>query len=237
MRRQVKLRKLEGTMVKQGMIRRFIGAVLGLGFATPAMAHPHVFIDAGIEVIFDGQGAATGLRISWIYDEYYSLVIAEERGIDPDFDGNSTEAEAMPLAGFDMKWDAGYPGDTYALMGEAELALSRPQDWTASYADGKITSTHLRMFDEAVPFAAEPLIVQVYDPSFYVAYAIVGTPLLTQAPKGCSVEVFEPDVAAADAILQAAIDETAGSTDVEGDFPAIGKAYSEEARVTCVAAS
>jgi ABC-type uncharacterized transport system substrate-binding protein len=204
--------------------------------ASPALAHPHVFIDTGLEVIFDDQGNATALRISWTYDEYFSLVIAEEHGIDPDYDGNATVEEAKPLAGFDMSWDAGYPGDTYALMNDAELALSRPNDWTASYAGGKITSSHVRTFEAPVKVADVPLIVQVYDPSFYTAYAIVGTPVLTGGD-GCSVEVFEPDVAAADAQLQAAIDEMAGSTDVEGEFPAIGKAYSEEARVTCAAPS
>ena len=219
------------------MIGRVL-ATAGFIFAgVPAFAHPHVFIDTALEVIFDDQGRASGVRISWTYDEYYSLVIAEEKAIDPDYDGSATEAEAKPLSGFDMGWDADFPGDTYALMGDGELALSRPKDWTASYNGGRITSTHLRMFETPVAFGAEPLIIQVYDPSFYTAYAIVGTPVLTGGPKGCSVEVFEPDMAAADAILQAAIDEAAGSDGVEGDFPAIGKAYSEEARVTCAAAS
>ena len=224
-------------MVSLSMIGRVL-AVLGLiAVSQPALAHPHVFVDTGFEVIFDDQGRATGISISWTYDEYYSLVIAEEKGIDPDYDGSATEAESKPLSGFDMGWDADFPGDTYALMGDAELTLSRPKDWTASYTGGKITSTHLRMFDVPVVFGAEPLIIQVYDPSFYTSYAIVGAPALTGAPKACSVEVFEPDMAAADAILQAAIDEAAGSAGVEGDFPAIGKAYSEEARVTCSAAS
>lgn len=224
-------------MVQQNMIRRFMGAIFGLGFAAPALAHPHVFIDTGLEIIFDGQGLATGLRISWTYDEYYSLVIVEERGIDPDYDGDATPDEAKALAGFDMAWHADFAGDTYALMADADLTLSRPQDWTAAYVDGKITTTHLRLFDQPVVFGTAPLLVQVYDPSFYTAYAIVGQPVLTLGPTTCRVEVFEPDVAAADAILQAAIDEVAGSTDVEGDFPAIGKAYSEEARVTCAVAS
>ncbi len=225
-----------GFGAKAGMIRLLLGLICMMA-ATPALAHPHVFIDTALEVIFDEQGAATGLRISWTYDEYYSLVIAEERGIDPDYDGTASEVEAKPLAGFDMAWEPGFAGDTYALMGDVELPLSAPKDWTAAYTGGKITSTHVRLFDTPVAFGAEPLVVQVYDPSFYTAYAIVGVPILTGAPKACTVEVFEPDMAAADAILQAAVDEAAGSAGVEGDFPAIGKAYSEEARVTCNAAS
>ena len=209
----------------------------GMALATPAMAHPHVFVDTGLEVIFDADGAATGLRISWTYDEYYSLVIVEERGIDADYDGNATLEEDKALAGFDMAWDASFVGDTYALTAGEDLALSRPIEFAAQYKDGKITSSHLRMFDAPVAISDAGLIVQSYDPSYYSAYAIVGTPALTGAPIGCSVAVFAPDEGAADAILQAAIDEQAGSTDVESTFPAIGAAYSDEARVTCIAGS
>lgn len=217
------------------MVWRGIGIVLGLGLASPALAHPHVFVDTSLEVIFDDHGLVTGLRISWTYDEYYSLVIVEERGIDLDYDGTATAVEATALAGFDMAWDASFAGDTYALMAKVDLALSRPSDFTAVYAGGKITSSHLRTFDAPLKIEAAELIVQSYDPSYYSAYAIIGTPALTDGPVGCTVGVFAPDENAADAILQAAIDEQAGSTDVESTFPAIGAAYSDEARVTCIA--
>lgn len=204
--------------------------------AGPAVAHPHVFIDATVEVIFDAEGRASALRIGWTYDDLFSLVMVEERGLDPDYDGTLTAEETARLSGFDMNWDPGFPGDTYALLGEAPLDLSRPKDWTAVYADGRITSTHLRSFDQPVDLGAGPLVVQVYDPGFYTAYGIVGTPVLT-GREGCVAEVFEPDRAAADAILTAAIEELAGSPDVEGDFPAVGAAYAEEVRVTCDAPS
>ena len=212
---------------------RIIGAACAIGIAGPTLAHPHVFVDTGLEVIFDDQGRATALRINWTYDEYYSLVIVEERGIDTDYDGTATEDEAKALAGFDMQWDASFDGDTYALVAGVGVPLSRPSDWTASYAGGKITSTHLRTFDAPVDVVAVELVVQAYDPSYYSAYAIIGTPLLTGAAASCTVGVFAPDPDAADAIFQAATDEQAGSADIESTFPAIGAAYSDEARLTC----
>ena len=211
-----------------------VWAVIGAG---PALAHPHVFVETALEVIFDAGGLATGLRISWTYDDYYSLVIAGERGLDPDFDGIATPAVNKALAGFDMGWDAGFAGDTYALMAGEALILSGPSDWTAVYEAGKITSSHLRSFAAPVSIGAAHLILQAYDPTYYSAYTIIGQPVLTGAPAGCTVAVFAPDTEAADAILQAAIDEQAGSDDVESTFPAIGAAYADEARVTCIAGS
>ncbi|MGB8814567.1 MAG: DUF1007 family protein [Paracoccaceae bacterium] len=212
---------------------RLAWAMAVAAFATPVLAHPHVFVDAGVEVIFDAQGQAEALRVSWTYDDLYSLLVIEERGLDTDFDGVLTANEDAALAGFDMAWQAGFAGDTYVLLGDAALGLSGPSEWTAVYAEGRITSTHLRRFEAPVAVRDLPLVVQVYDPSFYTAYAIALETKLTGAAPGCSYEAFEPDREAADAKLQAALEEYSGSEGVEGDFPAVGAAYSEEVRITC----
>lgn len=201
----------------------------------PAAAHPHIFVDTGVEVIFDDQGRAVALRISWTYDDLYSLAIIGDRGLDADWDGALTPEETTALAGFDMNWDAGFAGDTYALMSDAALTLSAPQDWTAGYAGQKITSTHLRRFEAPVQVGAVPLIVQVYDPGFYSAYTIATDPVLT-GRTDCTAQVFTPDLDAAAEELKAALAEYSGSEDVEMDFPAIGKNYSEEVQITCPAA-
>lgn len=228
---------LEMVWVRQGMIGRMLGALCLVGVASPALAHPHVFVDTGLEVIFDDQARATGVRITWNYDEYFSLVVAEDHKIDQDYDGNATPDEEKILSGFDMAWDEGYPGDTYAIMGDTDLPLSPPKDWTASYKDGKITTSHLRTFGAPVAVGKMPLQVQVYDTTLYTGYFIVGTPRLTGAPDICKINVVLPDRVAADKILQAAIDKLSTSMDVENEFPPLGKYYAEEVRVICDAAS
>ena len=218
------------------MQQRAILAVLIMGAALPAAAHPHMFVDAGVEVIFDSQGRAEALRITWTYDDLTSLGIVSDRGMDPDFDGILTPEELAAISGFDMAWDAGFEGDTYALQAAAPLVLSGPSEWTASYADAKLSSTHLRRFAAPVVIAAEPLVVQSYDPSYYVAYTIISDTVLTAGP-GCAAQTFAPNRAAADDILQASIAEMAGGGDAEGDFPAVGAAYADEVRVTCAVPS
>jgi polyphosphate kinase len=214
-----------------------LAATIGMaGLAAPALAHPHVFVDTGVEVIFDRSGRASALRISWTYDELYSMVILEDRALDQDYDGVLTAAERAAIQGFDMEWDPGYPGDSYALLEAEPLVLGPPRDWTADLVDGRLVSTHLRSLDPAVAVRDVPLIVQSYDPSFYVAYRIVGKPVLT-GRSDCVAQVFEPDLAAADSFLQKALDEMYGTADLEGEFPAVGAAYADEVRVTCAAPS
>lgn len=210
-----------------------LGWLLAMG-AGPALAHPHVWIDTKIEVILNDQNEATGVRVSWTYDDLYSLYVVGDMGLDPDWDGKLTPEEETRLSGFDMKWDPEFPGDTYTLLGDQPLALSRPKDWTASYAEGKITSTHLRSFDAPVPVGQTPLTVQVYDPGYYVAYSIPFDPVVTGG-SGCSAKVFVPDVGAAEEELLAALSEFTPDVDLEAEFPAVGANFAEEVRVTCAA--
>lgn len=216
------------------MTRAFLFATLIAAGASPALSHPHVFIDTSMEVLINADNAATGVRISWTYDDLYSLYIVGDMGLDPDWDGKLTAEEEQRLAGFDMKWDADFLGDTYALMNDTDQPLSRPGDWTAGYAGGRITSTHLRRFDTPIPLGEVPLIVQVYDPGYYSAYTIVKDTRLTGGT-GCLAETFVPDFDAADEALRAALAEFTPDVDLEMGFPAVGKNYAEEVRITCAA--
>lgn len=212
------------------------GLILGAGVAFQAAAHPHVFVDTRLDVVFDTAGRAEGVRISWTYDDLFSLVIIMDHEMDADFDGVLTAQELETLRGFDMNWIAGYPGDTYALLGTAPLALSGPSEWSVSYADARITSVHYRRFGAPTDLDETPLVVKVYDPTLYNGYTIIGEPTVT-GRTDCTAEVVKPDRTAADLVLQTALDAMVNNIDVEAEFPAVGEAYSEEARITCAARS
>jgi len=40
-------------------------------------AHPHVFIQNSLRIVFDQQGLA-GVRVKWVFDEFFTSMIADE---------------------------------------------------------------------------------------------------------------------------------------------------------------
>ena len=201
-------------------------AVAGMmALAGPAGAHPHVFMDTALEVIRDAEGRAVSLRVTWTYDPFFSLVLITERGLDPDGDGTLTPEETAALQGFDMNWDPGFPGDTYAFAGETPVALSGPRDGVARYEGGQIVSSHIR--DLAEPVAGR-LVVKNYDPTYYTEYTIRAV-----TAEGCATEIIAPDLTAAERELQAALAEIPADVDVEMGFPEVGAVFAQEVRVTC----
>lgn len=214
-------------------------AVLGalcLGFPAAAPAHPHIFVDAGLEVYFDDQGKLAALRITWVYDAFFSMLLLSDLELDSGFSGTLSPEDHAALQGFDMNWIDGYHGDVFVSVDGARLSLSGPLEWTSDLIDGQLVSTHLRALGQRVPPDARDVSIEVYDPSYFTSYRIVGTPRLL-GRTDCQVRVFEPDRTAADAQLQAALDEALGAgaddASIEAEFPAVGALFADEVRITC----
>lgn len=210
-------------------------ALLLVALVSPqvARAHPHEFIDATLQVLLNDQGQALGVQITWVYDPLTTLMILEALQMDRDFDAVLTADETAQLQGFDMDWETGFDGDTYALLGTTPVPMGPPTQVFASYGQEQLTSRHTRMFAGPLTLGAQALIVQSYDPEYYTAYTVVDATL--QGGPGCKVQVYTPDLSAADIAMQAALEQYGPNDDPEANFPRVGAAYAEEARVTCPA--
>lgn len=200
--------------------------------AGPLGAHPHIFIDTGLDLRFDAEGRLTEVKVTWAYDDFYSLLITEDFGFDPDFDGKLTEAEIKLLTGFDMQWDEGFNGDLVILQSGQELALSGPTQATASYAHGRIVTTHVRQI-EAAQATGGVIEVKPFDLTYYTAYDVT-LPVRIEGAQTCLAELEVPDIDAGLTALRTqlmALDETTMLSDT--DLPDIGGLLASTVRVTC----
>ena len=188
--------------------------------ATPAAAHPHVFIDGGVDFLFDGEGRLSQLRITWNYDPMTSLYMLEDLGLDGSKPLSNDDRDR--LAAYDTVWEKGYAGDTYLWDGKRAVALSGPRAREAEIRDGRVALRFLRDLD--TPFRPGAKVrIEMYDPEYYYSYAIIGTPALEGAPRGChaKVEPFRPSTGLA--ALQRSLsalpaDQTPDQTDVGALF-------------------
>ena len=198
--------------------------------ASPVAAHPHVFIDTGFELILDDTGQMTHVRVIWQYDDFYSLLITEDMALNSD--GVLAEEEIAMLTGFDMKWDESFNGDLVVTQGDTPVALSRPQEVTASFADGRITTTHLRALE--VPLVpGETLIMKAYDPTYYVAYEVTG-PVAVTGGGVCHVRQKAPDPDADLRALQAQLATLDAQADPQdAGLPNIGAQMAGSVIVIC----
>jgi len=200
--------------------------------ATPAFAHPHVFIDAGLEVIIDDRGRLTHVRVSWRYDDFYSLLIAEDRKIDSDGDGNTEPGEEVFLAGFDTYWAEGYNGDLVVRLDGRELKLSGPLEPTAQMRDGRVTSSHLRRVTGKPRLRGDALSLKVFDQSYYTAFTL-NLPVSVTNPN-CALSRVEPDIEGELASMQAMLLSMDIDADLEElEIPMMGEQFATDVLVSC----
>lgn len=200
-----------------------------------AAAHPHVYIDAELELVYDDAGRLSAVEVEWDYDELYSLLIVEDLGLDPDGDGALTASEQDRLQGFDADWEPGFDGRLYLTAEGGPVALLGPLDFTAEYRDGRIISRHLRPLAQPLP-ADAPLILQTYDPEFYVDFTLHGAPrFLGREDCGAELQKGDPKVAreAYLAALDTALEGATDDPEAEMVTVDIGGAGAGALRVAC----
>src|SRR5690606_19744917 len=153
-----------------GSICRRAGAALlaALMLGGVAEAHPHVWIDAAGEVLF-ADGAITGMRHHWTFDEYFSAWAIQ--GLDANGDGVLDSAELQPLAQTNIEGLDYYSYYTFAdpegLDGHATVGQAR--DPAMVYSDGRLTLTFTMDFAE--PQRVNGIYdIEVGDPEYYAAF-------------------------------------------------------------------
>ena len=201
---------------------------LFLGAAAPLGAHPHIFVDTALRLVIDESGQATAVEVTWRYDDFYSLLILQDRGLDMDADGALTEAELPEIQKWDLAWMEGYAGDLYVKdAAGGDVALGPPEDLGTTVTDGRIESRHRRALG---PVAADGLVLRAYDPEFYTAYDL--TLGVTATAGDCSADVVRPEeddsYREAEAIM-AEFPEDAM------EVPLLGHLFAETVTIACAA--
>lgn len=174
------------------LVRRSAYALtISMALTAPALAHPHILIDAKVAVIFDANGAVTGLRHDWTFDTAFSAWMIQ--GLDTNGDRETSPEELQGLADENMVGLADYGFYTYAGEGDALMAFTPSGDQRMVYEDGRTTLTYSVAADTPMPVTGR-FELAVYDPEYYVAisFADVSAVTLENAPAACRAELEPP---------------------------------------------
>ncbi|MEL7212918.1 MAG: DUF1007 family protein [Pseudomonadota bacterium] len=207
----------------------------GLSFAmccaaSVAGAHPHVFIDTGLQLVFDEQGNLSAVDVTWAYDPLYTLLLLEDMQLDPDLDGVLEPAELAQIQGFDMNWVEGFEGDLYLEAG-GPVALAAPQPLETRMEGEKIVSVHRRPLETPIEVSA-PVIVRPFDPGYFTAYAVT-LEVGIDGRDGCETNLEVADIAAASDLLEELL-FTVPQSELEYNFPEVGAHFADTVTLTCV---
>lgn len=201
-----------------------------LGLPAPAAAHPHVFVDAAVGFRVEGTELSS-LRVSWVYDEFTSLILFDILSLDADGDGLLNDADLARVVEGETDWPDDYNGDIYLEAGGRQVALGRPMNASAEMPDDRIIVHFDLPLSAPLDLTDGPAILRLYDPNYYYAYTVtVRTgPMFEAGACAATVTPFEPDET-----TSALQDQLAALSREE--FPEqenVGRLFADEVVLTC----
>ena len=173
----------------------------------PAFAHPHVFVDARMEVEGDGKGHLTGLKNIWAMDELFSASVI------PDFDANANgrlDPDELAAVGEQVRKSIAEWGFyTFARIGPQELALVPPEKFDVRWDDktGKLIFRFTMVLDHPADLTAAPVTLSNFDKTYFVAFDFpdIGRFALNGFPKACRERMVTPTPGEAEKIWMATL--------------------------------
>lgn len=190
-----------------------VAAVMALGLATPAAAHPHVWVTVETTVDYDA-GKISGFTHRWTFDEMYTAMAIQ--GLDTNNDGVYAKEELAELAKVNMEGLKEFSYFTFPKLGETNLALADPVDYWLDYTNGILALHFTLPLKDQVLANAQGFSFSVHDPSYFIAFDMAKekpVTLASGAPAGCAASVAVPPTEAADAqrLGEAFFDELGGA--------------------------
>lgn len=191
-----------------------------------ALAHPHVYVDARVAFVIDAGDRATAVRITWVFDPFYSMLLLSELNLDPAADPGADGLAA--IAALQPEWAQDFGGDGEAAIDGAPLALGPAHAVEAAMVDGQIALSFTRALETPIDPRAASVSIAVFDPFFFVAYTLVGAQV-DGAGCAASVVLFDPDAdlqALQGTLLELGVDEKPSD-------PGVGRLFADRAVLTC----
>ncbi|WP_309085153.1 DUF1007 family protein [Chelativorans sp.] len=173
--------------------KRLAGAAAALAaMAGPALAHPHVFAEARLDVAVGQNRQVQALRHVWRFDDLFSSTVLVE------FDGNQDlkldDAELKEVAGVVHESLAEFNYFQIVTANGREVAMQPPAELRADFTDNQLIILFETRPKDALELQGK-VDFGVYDPTFYTAIDFTEDEYLAveNMPQGCSRAVIRPD--------------------------------------------
>ncbi len=177
-------------------MRRFIACLTLIAalaaWAVPARAHPHVWVTSTSELVYGTDGAITGIRHSWKFDDMFSTYALQD--IQAKTKGVYTREELAPLAQINVDSLKEFDFFTFARTGgksSPKETFLDPVDYFLEYRDGALVLNFTLPFK--APLKTKQLAVEIYDPTYFVGFDLSADPIkLSGAPATCKADFQRP---------------------------------------------
>ena len=168
----------------------FTGLLVGL--ILDVAAHPHVWIDAQSELVFDDSNRLDSINHVWRFDEAFSAFASQ--GLDENRDGILSRNELQELAEVNVTSLLEFEYFTFLFIGGDLVKFSEPQDYWLEYEDGILTLYYSLPIEQPIIMDGQVAELQVFDPTYFVAIEMEKEKSFVLVDQGgtCNIDIELP---------------------------------------------
>lgn len=166
--------------------------VVTFGSGSTAFAHPHVWIEARSDAVFDAEGRLEAVNVEWRFDEIYSATAVE--GLDANGNGQYEPDELLALARENLEALRDYRFFTQVKAGGQPVDYGNVTEYGSFFKDGQLSMYFTVPMARPVDPRVTPVVYSIYDPTFYIAIELVTkspVEFLGSPPAGCKLAILD----------------------------------------------
>jgi ABC-type uncharacterized transport system substrate-binding protein len=158
-----------------------------------ALAHPHVFAEANLEIVRDGSGEVTELRHVWRFDELFTSTVVLD--FDADGDGKLDTTELDEVSSVVTESIGEYDYYTAVRLDGRVIDFQRPERIMAMLEGEQLLMFFALKLEAPLAVTGGKFAVAVSDPTYYVAMEIADEAAVqvSGSSGGCGIAIARPD--------------------------------------------
>ena len=167
----------------------------GLAAPAPAPAHPHVFVDGGVDFVFGNDQTLEALSVTWRFDAFETLYTLSANEIRPNAEGTLSDTDRERLVEILSYWPEDFEGSAHLSVDGTAVAMARPTEFDVQLRDGRLEATFTRALEAPVETHGRVLEVGFYEAAYFYAFSVTQPPVLQRITGACRADVvhFEPN--------------------------------------------
>ncbi len=182
-------------------------AAAALTAAAPVAAHPHVFVDGGVDFVMRDGTVLEALEVTWLFDEFETLYTLSSAGVGLNDEGGLDEADRLDLVRYLSDWPDDFDGSAHLSVDGAGIALEWPAGLDARLIEGRLEMTFTRRLDSPISLNERRVEVAFYESTYFYAFSVTNQPRIAGDPGNCAARVVPFNADAQSAALQSTLFE------------------------------
>lgn len=146
----------------------------GVFFPPKSLAHPHIFVENKIDIVFDENGLA-GFNVKWVFDEMFTVMVLEEILELEDASMNAGHVPIVKKQAFDHLKEHDY--FTKVSINNQDFKVQFVRDFNARIENQRLVYEFFAPCHVKAASSWKTVTLAQYDPTFYSALTLGENPI------------------------------------------------------------